>query len=87
MRLVSPQDKAFPERIIRIEMEFTLASDERGATHLRHDRVVITKSRCLDRRHSHGTSDNALNRDLLIQLQLAFCVMNSGPRAHAGAGR
>ena len=83
MCLVSPQDKAFPERIIRIEIEFTLASDERGATHLRHDRVVITKSRCLDRRHSHGTSDNALNRDLLVKREFPLRMMKSGACANS----
>ena len=64
---ISPQDKAFPERILRIKIELAATADRSGAADFRNDCVVRSKPGDLDSLNRHQAADNTLNRNLLVE--------------------
>ena len=82
----SPQDKTISKWIVRIKVEFVPARDGRRTADFRNDCVVWSKPghfHCLNRHHA---ADNALNRNSLIEFQIAPGEVNCRARADARAG-
>src|SRR5262245_31288349 len=84
--LRSSEDEATPEGIVRIEPELVLAGDVRRAADFRNDGIVRAEPHALQGLYGHGAAENAFDRDLLVQGQLALGAMEGGAGAHARAG-